>query len=104
MVAPRPRGREGFVAEHKSAYLTMQVTLLALAVAGVPLLLIIAQPDLGTAMTFLAIIGGAFILAGLKRKAIVLFVLAALALGIGGWMSVVSRVRALRVAGVSLSL
>jgi rod shape determining protein RodA len=72
-------------AEYKSAYLTMQVTLLALAVAGVPLLLIIAQPDLGTAMTFLAIIGGAFILAGLKRKAIVLIVLAALVLGIGGW-------------------
>lgn len=72
-------------AEYRSAYLTMQVTLLALAVAGVPLLLIIAQPDLGTAMTFLAIIGGAFILAGLKRKAVVLIVLAAFVLGIGGW-------------------
>ncbi len=72
-------------AEYKSVYLTMQATLWALVVAGVPLLLIIAQPDLGTAMTFLAIIGGAFILAGLKRKAIVLIVLAALALGVGGW-------------------
>jgi rod shape determining protein RodA len=72
-------------AEYKSAYLSTAVTLGALAVAGVPLLLIIAQPDLGTAMTFLAIIGGAFILAGLRRKAVVLFLLGAIALGVGGW-------------------
>ncbi len=72
-------------AEYKSAYLTTQHTLGALLVAAVPLLLIIAQPDLGTAMTFAAIIGGAFILAGLRKKAIILFVLAALVLGIGGW-------------------
>ena len=74
-----------FFAEYKRPYLTMRVTLWALLVAGVPLLLIIAQPDLGTAMTFVAVIGGAFILAGLRRKAIVLFVLAALLVGVGGW-------------------
>jgi len=72
-------------ADYKRSYLTTQVTLGALLVAGVPLLLIIAQPDLGTAMTFLAVIGGSFILAGLRRKAIVLFVLAALIVGVGGW-------------------
>jgi rod shape determining protein RodA len=74
-----------FFAEYKRPYLTTRVTLGALLVAGVPLLLIIAQPDLGTAMTFVAVIGGAFILAGLRRKAIVLFVLAALLVGVGGW-------------------
>ncbi|MGB8959607.1 MAG: rod shape-determining protein RodA [Candidatus Aminicenantales bacterium] len=72
-------------AEYKNAYLTTPHTLGALAVAGVPLLLIIAQPDLGTAMTFAAIIGGAFILAGLRKKAVVMLVLAGLVLGIGGW-------------------
>ncbi len=72
-------------AEYKSGYVTTSHTLLALLVAGVPLLLIVAQPDLGTAMTFLAIIGGAFILAGLRKKAIVLLALAALLLGVGGW-------------------
>jgi rod shape determining protein RodA len=72
-------------AEYKSAYLTTQHTLGALLVAGVPLVLIIAQPDLGTAMTFLAIIGGAFILAGLKKKAIILLLLAGFGLGVGGW-------------------
>jgi rod shape determining protein RodA len=72
-------------AEYKSPTLTTHYTLGALVISGVPLLLIILQPDLGTAMTFLAIIGGAFILAGLKRKTIILFLLAALVVGIGGW-------------------
>jgi rod shape determining protein RodA len=74
-----------FFAEYKGAYLTTSATLWALLVAGVPLLLIIAQPDLGTAMTFAAIVGGAFILAGLRRKTIVLLVVAALLIGLGGW-------------------
>jgi rod shape determining protein RodA len=72
-------------AGYKSAYLTTQHTLFALLLAGVPLLLIILQPDLGTAMTFLAIIGGAFVLAGLRRKAILVFLLAAIVVGLGGW-------------------
>lgn len=72
-------------AEYKSAYLTTQHTALALLLAGALLVLIILQPDLGTAMTFLAVIGGAFILAGLKRKAILLFLLAAIVVGLGGW-------------------
>src|SRR5512143_23178 len=74
-----------FFAEYKSGFVTPPVTLGALAVAGVPLVLIIAQPDLGTAMTFVAIVGGAFVLAGLRKKAIVLLLLGALAVGVGGW-------------------
>ncbi len=70
---------------YKGAYLTRRVTGWAILVAGVPLVLIVVQPDLGTAMTFLAIVGGAFILAGLKKKTIVVFLLAAVVLGIGGW-------------------
>jgi rod shape determining protein RodA len=72
-------------AEYKSSYLTTQRMFFALLLAGVPLILIILQPDLGTAMTFLAIIGGAFILAGLRRKTILVFLLAAIVVGIGGW-------------------
>ncbi len=70
---------------YRGAYLTRQITAWAIFVAGVPLVLIVVQPDLGTAMTFLAIVGGAFILAGLRKKAIVVFLLAAVVLGIGGW-------------------
>ena len=51
-------------AEYKGAALTRNYTIGALLVAGVPLGLIVLQPDLGTAMTFTAIIGGAFILLG----------------------------------------
>jgi rod shape determining protein RodA len=74
-----------FFAGSKSATLTTSRTLLALAVAGVPLFLIVLQPDLGTAMTFLAIVGGALILAGLTKRTISLFVVAALVSGFGGW-------------------
>ena len=74
-----------YFAEHKNAYLTTANTLGAIALAGAPLLLIVLQPDLGTAMTFLAIIGGALILAGLRRKTLVFIVIAALAVGVGGW-------------------
>jgi rod shape determining protein RodA len=74
-----------FFAEYKSPALTTSRALWALAVAGAPLLLIVLQPDLGTAMTFVAIVGGAFLLAGLRRKAIVLFVVIALLGGVGGW-------------------
>lgn len=72
-------------AEYKSPMLTASRTFWALAVAGAPMLLIVLQPDLGTAMTFAAVVGGAFLLAGLKRKAIVIFVVVALLGGVGGW-------------------
>mgnify|MGYP001028040574 FL=1 len=72
-------------AEYKSAFLSRPQAVLALAVSAAPLLLIVLQPDLGTAMTFTAVIGGAFILAGLRKKALVLILLAALAAGVGGW-------------------
>jgi rod shape determining protein RodA len=72
-------------AEHKSSFLSKQRAAWALAVSGVPLILIVLQPDLGTAMTFLAVIAGAFILAGLRKRAIVLLLLAALVAAGGGW-------------------
>jgi rod shape determining protein RodA len=71
--------------EYKAPSLTTRRTLSALAVAAAPMLLIVLQPDLGTAMTFAAIVFGAFLLAGLKGKAIVFFVVAALLVGVGGW-------------------
>jgi rod shape determining protein RodA len=72
-------------AGYKSPYLTTRFAALALLVAGVPLFLIVIQPDLGTALTFVAIVGGAFILAGMKRKTIIVFLALGLVLGVGGW-------------------
>ncbi len=61
-------------AEYKGAYPDDPHTRsAALLVAGSRSALIVLQPDLGTAMTFIAIIGGAFILAGLRQKAVVVF-------------------------------
>jgi len=72
-------------AEYKGRYLNPRITGLALATAGVPLVLILLQPDLGTALMFLAVLGGALLLAGLKKKTLVVFLLAALVVGFGGW-------------------
>jgi rod shape determining protein RodA len=72
-------------AEYKGRYLNTQSAALALLAAGVPLLLIMIQPDLGTALTFLAIVGGAFILAGMKKKTIIILLALSLVVGVGGW-------------------
>jgi len=72
-------------AEYKGRYLNGQSTALALLLAGVPLILIVLQPDLGTALTFLAIVGGGFILGGMKKKTIILLLVVSVAVGAGGW-------------------
>jgi rod shape determining protein RodA len=72
-------------AEYKGRYLNTQSAALALLLAGVPLILIVLQPDLGTALTFLAIIGGALILAGMRRKTLLLLLALSLVIGVGGW-------------------
>ena len=70
---------------YRGASMTRQATVMAVLVAGVPLALIVIQPDLGTAMTFMAIVGGAFVLAGLRKRTMIVFLLAAVVLGVGGW-------------------
>jgi len=74
-----------FFSEHRSKTLSTRETLLSLGLAGPPILLIALQPDLGTALTCAPIVIGAFILAGLRRRAVVIFLVASLALGIGSW-------------------
>ncbi len=74
-----------FFSEHRSKTLSTRETLLSLGLAAPPILLVAIQPDLGTALTFLPIVLGAFILAGLRRRTVAIFLAAALALGIGGW-------------------
>jgi rod shape determining protein RodA len=71
--------------EYKGRYLNLQTTALALGTVGVPLVLILLQPDLGTALMFVAILGGALLLAGLKKKSVVVFLIAFLAVGVCGW-------------------
>ncbi|MGD1010654.1 MAG: rod shape-determining protein RodA [Candidatus Aminicenantales bacterium] len=72
-------------ADYKERTLNTQSGALAIVLAGVPLFLIVIQPDLGTGLTFLAVLGGAFILAGLKKKTVVLFLVLSLVVCVGGW-------------------
>ncbi len=72
-------------AEYRKPFLTSRFTLITLLLAALPLGLIILQPDLGTALTFISIIGGAFILAGLKRKTILMFLIVSVLVSAGGW-------------------
>jgi rod shape determining protein RodA len=72
-------------AEYRSRYLTSRFTFVVLALAALPLVLIVLQPDLGTAITFFSIVAGAFILSGLKKKAILAFLVLSVLLSAGGW-------------------
>ncbi len=72
-------------AEYKHRTLSFRFLLTALVLAAVPLVLIILQPDLGTALTFLAVVGGALFLAGLKRRTLALILIGVIVVGLAGW-------------------
>jgi rod shape determining protein RodA len=72
-------------AEYRSRFLSSRVTLIVLLLGALPMFLIALQPDLGTALTFLSVVGGTLILAGLKKKAILIFLLLSVLAGAGGW-------------------
>jgi rod shape determining protein RodA len=71
--------------EYKRGTLKSNVAVQVLLFFAVPFILVAIQPDLGTAMTLIPILAGAFILAGLKKKTVILFLVAALAVGYLGW-------------------
>jgi len=58
---------------------------LAGAVTGVPMLLIVAQPDMGTAITFGAIFLVAIYLTGVTRKVVVVLAIAGCLAAVAGW-------------------
>jgi len=52
---------------------------------GIPMVLMIFQPDLGTALTYIPILLAAFVLAGLRKSTLVAFLILALLGGVLGW-------------------
>lgn len=74
-----------FFSEHRAKTLATRETLLSLGLAVPPILLVAVQPDLGTALTCFPIVVGAYILAGLRRRTVVIVVVASLVLAVGGW-------------------
>lgn len=69
----------------KSAYLTWGKAVFSGAVIGLPIILVGLQPDLGTALSYVPILLGALILAGLNKKIVIVFLILAVILGIAGW-------------------
>ena len=71
--------------EYKRSTLTANVAAQSILLLAAPVLLVAAQPDLGTAMTFVPVLLAAFFLAGMRRRTVVILLLAGLALGVAGW-------------------
>jgi rod shape determining protein RodA len=71
--------------EYKKGYVSRSAVLAASGLVAVPFLLVALQPDLGTALCFLPLLLGSFILAGLRRKVLAGMVLLAVLAGVGGW-------------------
>lgn len=71
--------------EYKKNTLASNTAGLALLLVLVPVLLVAAQPDLGTAMTFLPVLLAALFLAGLKRRTIAILLIVSVAAGLVGW-------------------
>jgi rod shape determining protein RodA len=71
--------------EYRRNIISLDLGILSSGIVFLPVFLVALQPDLGTALSFLPILLGAMILAGLNKKALVYILLTALIIGIGGW-------------------
>ncbi|MBN2408854.1 MAG: rod shape-determining protein RodA [Candidatus Aminicenantes bacterium] len=72
-------------AEYKKSHLNISGLLAGSGLVAVPFFLVVLQPDLGTAVSYLSLLSGAFILAGLKRKTVVWIILLTVLAGVSGW-------------------
>jgi len=71
--------------EFKKNRLTLELGMLGGGLVVLPILLVAMQPDLGTALSYIPILLGVMILAGINRKVIIILLIIALAAGILGW-------------------
>lgn len=71
--------------EYKKSMLSVPMAALGVGLTAIPAGLVMLQPDLGTAAVFFPIMLGAFFLAGLNRKAMAVFLVAAVVIGLLGW-------------------
>jgi rod shape determining protein RodA len=65
--------------------INLTLGLLSSSVALVPIVLVSMQPDLGTAVTFLPLLLGSLVLAGVNKKALALVLIGVLVAGFCGW-------------------
>lgn len=72
-------------AEYKKSHLNINALWAGSGLVAVPFFLVVLQPDLGTAVSYLSLLLGAFILAGLKRKTVIWIIILTALAGISGW-------------------
>ncbi len=66
-------------------YLNWGKGILSAATVAVPFFLVALQPDLGTALSYIPILIAALLLAGLKKRTIILLLIATLLVGLAAW-------------------
>ncbi len=71
--------------EYREDRLSFKGFVISSAVVGLPASLTALQPDLGTALTYLPILIGVYILAGMKKKYLAIILAAVLVTGFVGW-------------------
>lgn len=74
-----------YFSEYRQEKLTLPVTVGSCGLTAIPLVLVMLQPDLGTAACYLPILLAALFLAGLSRRAIAWMIILALLFGALSW-------------------
>lgn len=69
----------------KSSYLSFRITLLSIGTVFLPMALVALQPDLGTSSTYIPILLSCFVLAGLKKKTVIILLILAVVAGAFSW-------------------
>jgi len=72
--------------EFRASFVPIGLGFLSAALVGLPMGLILLQPDFGTAMCFLPVLFGALILAGLTKKMLAVLLLGTILAGSAGWI------------------
>jgi len=72
-------------AEYKRSHVSIPAVAMSSGLVALPFLLVALQPDLGTAVSFLPLLLGSLILAGLKKKAVIGILILSVLAGVAGW-------------------
>ncbi|HEK86319.1 MAG: rod shape-determining protein RodA [Candidatus Saccharicenans sp.] len=71
--------------EYREDRMSLRALIISSAIVALPFLLTALQPDLGTALTYLPILLGTYILAGMKKKHIITLLILGILIGFVGW-------------------
>ncbi|MGB9893165.1 MAG: rod shape-determining protein RodA [Candidatus Saccharicenans sp.] len=71
--------------EYKEDLMSLKALAISSIVVGLPVVLTALQPDLGTALTYLPILLGTYILAGMRKKYVAIILIIMIMVGFAGW-------------------